>query len=317
MNKKILLICPDFYDYKEKIEAELCERGYEVFSFNERPRRWVYTFVKRLLPKRLMHFFYDFYFLYYLGILENNYDEFLCIRGEVVSIKFLEKLRESNPNINSILYQWDSVNVTNFTRIMKYFDKVKTFDFEDSERFGLEYIPLFYGEEYYFDNLNNDLIYDLVYVGSFNNERYAVINEIKKCCESIGLKYYFHLYISFPDYVKLKFFSNLNVKKEDVKFNILTREDVVELNSKSRCVLDVENIKQTGFTMRTFETLATGRMLITTNKNINKLVDFKEQYFFMDRDNISLPDDVSSFSPKKSKAISSYSLKNWLERILS
>ncbi|MFU2511034.1 hypothetical protein [Pseudoalteromonas sp. ASV78] len=316
MSKNILLICPDFYDYKEKIETELLSKGYEVVSIKERPRRWVYSLIKRFSPEFLMRYFYDWYFCNYLNVLDGEYDEMLCIRGEVISEKFLTKLTAKNPHMRKILYQWDSVKVTNFMRIFDHFDSVKTFDFNDSEKMDLEYIPLFYGQEYEFDYLNSEIKYDIIYVGSFNNERYKVLKEIEEQCKLKNIKYYFHLYISPLDFIKLKLFSNLVVSRNDVKFDILTREEVVSLNAKSRSVLDIENIKQTGFTMRTFETLSTGRLLVTTNSQIDKLPEFKDQYIHIDRECIELPEKVKLFEPVKSTGIERYSLKNWLECVL-
>lgn len=316
MSKNILLICPDFYDYKEKIEVELLLKGYEVVGIKERPRRWVYSLIKRFFPEFLMRYFYDWYFCNYLSVLDGEYDEMLCIRGEVISEKFLTKLTTKNPNMRKVLYQWDSVKVTNFIRIFKHFDLVKTFDFDDSEKMDLEYIPLFYGQEYEFDNLNSEIKYDIIYVGSFNNERYKVLKEIEEQCKLKNIKYYFHLYISPLDFIKLKLLSDLVVSRNDVKFNILTRDEVVSLYAKSRCVLDIENIKQTGFTMRTFEALSTGRLLVTTNCQIDKLPEFKEQYIHIDRERIELPEKVKRFEPAKSIGIERYSLKNWLECVL-
>lgn len=315
--KKILLICPDFYDYKSKIESELLLMGYDVTSANERPRRYIYSFIKRFFPKFLSKIFYNYYFCTHLGLLAQEYDEFLCIRGEVISEKFLERLAIKNPNIKSTLYQWDSHEVVGFLRISKYFDKVKTFDIADSKNYDLEYLPLFYGKEYSYQANNENIKYDLVYVASFNNERYKTLKGVKQQCERANISYYFHLYISFIDFIKLKFFSSVDVSYKDVKFSILSRNEIANLNFQSRSILDIENIKQTGFTMRTFESLASGRLLITTNSYINQLTQFNGHFFALDRNHLKLPVQlIKNYQPKQPSSISDYTLSKWLKRVI-
>ena len=315
--KKILLVCPDFYDYKDKIESELLSMGYDVTSINERPRRYIYSFVKRFFPKFLSDFFYDYYFCTYLGVLDQGYDEFLCIRGEVISESFLRKLLVKNPKMKSTLYQWDSLKVVNFLRISKYFDNVKTFDLADSKNYGLEYLPLFYGEEYSYQSNAVNIKYDIVYIASFNNERYRTLKKIKQQCERDDISHYFHLYISLVDFIKLKLFSALDISHKDVKFNILSRNDVANFNFQSRCILDIENIMQTGFTMRTFESLATGRLLITTNSNINQLTQFIGHFYALEREYLNLPVElIKSYQPKHSNFIEDYTLSKWLSKVI-
>ncbi|BBW90323.1 hypothetical protein PS1M3_04100 [Pseudoalteromonas sp. PS1M3] len=316
--KKLLLVCPDFYDYKSKIESELLLMGYDVTSVNERPRRYIYSFIKRFFPKSLSEIFYNYYFCTYLGLLDKEYDEFLCIRGEVISEKFLKKLIIKNPNIRRTLYQWDSNKVVDFLRIVKYFDKIKTFDFADSKNFGLEYLPLFCGEEYnYQENIGN-IKYDLVYVASFNNERYKTLKNIKQQCERANISYYFHLYISLIDFIKLKILSSVDVSYKDVKFQILSRNEVASLNFQSKAILDIENIMQSGFTMRTFESLASGRLLITTNSNIRQLTQFKGHFYALDRENLNLPVQlIKNYQPKPPSSISDYTLNKWLRNVLN
>ena len=315
-DKRVLLICPEFYDYRQKVESALVSAGYRVVSIKERPRRWLYSSLKRLVPKALTNLFYDYYFCKHLSVLDKDYDLILCIRGEVVSEKFLKKLRQRNPSARFVLYQWDSIKVTNFKRLLPYFDDVKSFDFKDCAELGLTYVPLFFSEDYLVEEKCDEPEFDLVYVGSFNLDRYRILLEILESAKKNGLKVYSHLYLSKLDYYKLRLLSGSAPHKSHVKFNTIDRDEVINLIKSSRAVLDIENANQSGFTMRTFEALAIGRLLLTTNNYITELAELKGNWALIDRGDIQLPNGIKDYSVSRPDAINNYSIDSWLASVL-
>lgn len=313
--KKIFLICPDFYDYKKIIIHALKKKGVHVTCINERPRRWVYSFIKRILPMCFADFFYYYYFFYYKNISQYSDYDFILIRGEVLSERVLKKFRMLSQT-KWVMYQWDSDLVCNFHDKIKYFDCVKSFDPVDCQKFKIELLPLFYLNKY--EEFSLIPSFDIGYVGSYNHDRYSKLKLILTKLEKNGLSYRIHFYISVFDYIKNKILGH-NISLKHISFSKLSREDYVRLMSQSKAILDLENIKQTGLTMRTIETLASGRLLVTTNPSISMFSEKIKNYILLDPNLITNSDmmSIKSYNSHRPHAsIGKYHIDNWIENLL-
>jgi len=98
----------------------------------------------------------------------------------------------------------------------------------------------------------------------------------------------------------------------------MNKEEILNIISKSKTVLDIQHPDQSGLTMRTIEMLGAKRKLITTNSNIRNY-DFyrKKNIYIIDRDNPKLDKSFfqSNYKNLSKDVYQKYSLENWLKTI--
>jgi galactitol-specific phosphotransferase system IIB component len=117
----------------------------------------------------------------------------------------------------------------------------------------------------------------------------------------------------------------LGIKYYEIPSNRLIRKAMTsaQINSKIEsclAVLDIQHPKQTGLTMRTFEVLASGKKLITTNKSIQNEIFFDPSIIqVIDREKPEL--DLNFFNNDINRMpdffFNHYSCKGWLIDIFS
>jgi len=318
-NKKILFIAPKFYNYHQEIINYMENNNAIVTFFSEDIYSSIYRISKKLLPfiaKKIKK-------KYVTSILENvennQYDIVFVIRGGILSPKSLETMKKELPNAKFVMYQWDSNKQSNYLPIIKYFDKVQTFDKQDSKQFNIQYLPLFYTDEYYDIAVsNNQKKYDLVFFGAYHSDRLEVIKYIDKLFRENNLEFKYHLYIT--KLALARFLFTGIIKLVDLKFfktYTVDTKTIIEDYKKSKAVLDIELNIQNGLTMRTFETLGSNLKLVTTNLNIKK-EDFYDPSRIMDidRNNINIDLDFFKNDIKIDKQFYKYRIKSWLISIL-
>lgn len=314
---KILLIAPQFYDYHEKIVAEARLQGHEVVFFAERPRRLVYSCAKKL-PIKLRTFIYDSYLRSILRRISGlNFDRVLLIRGEIVRPWFIEQLRAVQEDCRFVMYQWDSQRVVDFAPILPLFDTTLTFDSGDAERLNLVYLPLFYVGDYRIDPDSSSAEHDLTFVGSYHEERYETLKAVRSVCEANGIVFASYIYIAWIDYLKLKLMGKRSPARSDVSFAKLSQQEVVARYRRAASILDIENNKQVGLTMRTFEALATGRNLITTNQLAHHMLpELASRIIILRRGALALTREQIRRRNTDSAELDEYSISMWLKTLL-
>lgn len=318
--KKVLFIGPAFYNYHYDIVDELSSCGAKVEYFPEILNTLTYRF-SRLYCKNYSKVLEKKYLNDIFEKLQDNYDYFFLIRGEIISSLFLDKLRLKIPKAVFIMYQWDSYeNNPNYLKILHYFDKVLTFDMVDAKKKLLDYLPLFYTKEY--ENLKLDMHkeYDIVFFGAYHSDRLSIVKKLHYQCLKQNLKFYSVVYIS-----KMAFIIRLlkgEVSFTDYKyvtFQPVSKSVILEAYKKTKSVLDIESIGQEGLTIRTLEVLGASIKLITTNKNIqNEQFYDKKKILFLKRGNMKDIDQNFFISDNSQNAfLKEYSLEKWVKRIFS
>jgi len=314
---KILLIAPAFYDYHDKIVAEAVRQGHDVVFFAERPGRLVYSGAKKL-PRGLRDRIFDGYLRNILRRVQGlRPDRVLLIRGEIVRPWFVEALRAALPGCRFVMYQWDSLRVVNFTAILPLFDAVLTFDSGDAEQLKLPYLPLFYVNDYRIDPDSSGAEHDLTFVGSYHEERYETLKAIRAVCEASGLVFEAYIYIAWIDYIKLKLTGKRVPARADVSFDKLSQKEIVDRYRRAASILDIENNKQIGLTMRTFEALATGRNLVTTNQVAQRMLpELSSRIVTLQRGALALTREQTRHRNANSAELDKYSIGSWLQTLL-
>ncbi len=266
-NKKVLFICTPFHEYPKRIKEAIESLNGSVDMFFVERRSIISTF---LLNTNLK--LYNKFRIYQqnriLKKIKNiNYDYILIQYPFFLTHEFFQKLKKTNLKSKFINYNWDSIEARDYTPYIQYFDKVFSFDSYDcSLNSNIHYLPLFFTND--FNTLSiKAKKYDLVFIGGIGDSenRYEFVCKIEKECNLKGIVFYKYLYCSFNFYIK----SLLKGKiYHGVRFKKLTLSEIAALYKKSLCVIDYQNFKQKGLTMRTFEVLGSGCKLITTNDRI-------------------------------------------------
>jgi len=232
------------------------------------------------------------------------------------------------------MYQW--------TNELKYFDRVLTFDLEDSKTFNVEYKPNFFIKK---DNQKNNFIedYDLFFAGKFNPSRLFMLDKILNQTEKSGIKYFIKLWPAYRIFFHnkilykflkififkstwtLKYILNFEaiegiLKREYMMTNSLSYDDMNDYFMNSNVILDIPFQQQTGYSHCIIEALAIGKKIITTNSYIKKESFFdSEQIKILDKNNPEI--DCKWINEKSTFEVSDYfselELSTWLKSVIN
>lgn len=329
--KRILIIA--LPSYPDGIIKQMQELGAEVDYINDKPNDGL---VCKILGRLQVGFYQKVIDKYYYQKIEalkhNKYDYILVIRGEYTTEGALKYLRKVFPDARLILYMWDGLHKQNTRGIekkWKYYDRVFTFDRIDYEanKDKIDFLPLYYYGEYLPKNIKDcndeDLKYDVSFIGTGHADRVKIVKEVMKQCKGAGKKTF--CYIFMPH--KIIFIRNklLNknfrgVMSKDIHYKMMPFGDLYQTYSDSRCVVDVENPGQHGLTMRSIEVIGLRRKFITTNKDIVNY-DFynPNNIFIIDREkpDISIEFLETPYEQLPEEIYAKYSLRNWILEVLS
>ncbi|HBK4773408.1 TPA: hypothetical protein LLS85_001956 [Providencia rettgeri] len=311
--KKILFICSNFYNYTEIISKELESQGAEVTYYDERAS---HTFLYKALSRlNLSIFFKRKNNNYYSEIINKrqDYTDILIISPEIISEEILLSMKKNFHSGKFILYMWDSIkNKKNSKKLLKHFDKIYSFDLEDSkENKRIIFEPLFYDKSFENSETTKEK-YNLSFIGSIHSDRLDIIKQFDTMEKKFS---YLYSPSKIFTYLKLK---NINL----ISHNKIDINDVSVIFKKSKAIIDIHHPRQNGLTMRSFETLAAGKKLITTNKSIINYDFYHENNIYvLDRKKINL-NDINSFLNKEfnkeiNEKIKHQKIDNWLDRIMN
>lgn len=267
--KKVLLIAPEFNGYENEIIVALQSKGASVDFFQEKINNTTSKYLSKYMKgmyKKVQTNHLD----YILENVQTEYDYLLLIRGELLDSDFFSKLFQRSHIKHKIMYQWDSIKaVPNILNVIKYFDKVLSFDYNDCANGDIDYLPLFYVNAFIPDNKIKP-IYDFSFVGKFHSDRHKYLIDIKRFAEERGLTINIKMKMSPFRFAFKKLFDSSfqNISLNDVIFKNISLEQVALIVNQSKILIDVVNELQSGLSIRTFEVLGSNKKLLTNNKNI-------------------------------------------------
>ena len=322
-NYNTLFIGASFFGYAKAIVSELEKRGHKTIWFEDRPG--IDTLTKAILrvsPALIQHKTES----YFDSIIEQLRGEpiqhVFVVKGEALSVPAIGRLRATFPNARFTLYFWDSYR--NMPRgsaeKVPLFDRAFTFDPVDARADNrLKYRPLFYLPDFAtLPDVERDI--DILFIGTVHSDRYAVLKQIEKAIPH-GLGFTQMLYYPSRSLYRVKRIfrrSFWGAPSGNTIFKPLTRQEIISLIARASVIVDIERSVQAGYTIRTIETIAAGRKLITTNPKIQD-ADFYQpsNHLYIDRENPTIEADFFSKPIKNtsSDVITRYSLNGWLNDI--
>lgn len=324
--KRVLFFYLSTFNYEVEIQNAMEREGAIVDSFNERPTNNIFARILIRLNRNLIFKYID---QYYDDVMRKTigikYDYIFFIKGESISNSIVARLRNAHPEAKVIMYYWDSIaNNHNARGMLGGFDKVLSFDKNDSRELGLEFLPLFYIPQY--EKIAQTAVkqkYDMMFAGTVHSERYEFVNGITKQIEAAGGKCFNWFYFpSKVNFYKLKWdnpkFRSANIN--DFQFKPMSREELLGYCAESRIQLDMQHPKQTGLTMRTIETLGAKKKLITTNSDVVNYDFYRpENILVVDRYNPQITQEFINTPWKEipEDIYKKYSISSWLNTVFS
>ncbi len=328
--KKILFIGPKTFNYETEIKNNLESLGAQVIYFNDKPFNNIFLIILLRVAPRLLWGISKKKFLDKLSLFTKDYFDFIfIIKGEGVSPSMLSWLKTKYTKAKLILYLWDSIsNVKNIVEKFSFFDKIASFDPNDCQSFtNVKYRPLFFLDKY--QNKYRSDGEGLFFLGTLNGDRRIVVSKVNNFLNG-QIRFEYWLFVrSNLEMFLLKLHKVicrfLRIKFYEIPSTRLIRKamNIDQINNKIEAclaVLDIQHPQQTGLTMRTFEVLASGKKLITTNKNI-----INEPFFdptlieIIDRENPK-PNNLffkTNVNKMPDSFFEQYSCKGWLLDIFS
>lgn len=321
--KNILFISASFFNYEKAVISRMQEMGATVDFFDERPSNSGLTKgIIRVYPKLIQKKIDDWYDSILRHTDNKKYDYFLLIKGESIPFSFLDEFKKRHPETTMVFYSYDTVK--EYPRMLKlfpYFDRKFSFEPADVLNYGFRLRPLFYLNDYLKTDQITDFKYDLVFVGSAHTDRYRIGEEVRSILDNRKRKSYFFYYSLGKLFFYLKRIFDKNMKSFDVSklsFEKLSHHQIAEIYEESFSVLDINKPFQFGISMRTFETLASGRKLMTTNPEISFYPFYNpNNVLIIDREKIEIPNQFfeTGFEPTDAEFKQRLSVDNWIESL--
>lgn len=302
MDKTILLISPKVGDFHLDIISEMKRQGYYVDYIDDVSDRndpdylrggysGDYESGKRIVLER--------YKQYWENLLSNEkfskkYDFLFVIDGRRLHPYLFDTLRKRNPSIKTINYLYDTTrSLYRFDKNFKYFDKVVTFDREDSLTYGLDLMPIPW------TNINQVYPQRFAFfaLGSYIPSRYELFMFIKNVAVEKSLPYYLSIFKAKISLFPLKYLVNILLGRKnyispkvyyskDVTHSFITKDEFTKLMYQSEIIVDSIDERQDGLTARCTWALGAEKKIITNNKSI-------ASYDFYTPDQIFIVSDYS------------------------
>ncbi|WP_346857506.1 hypothetical protein [uncultured Draconibacterium sp.] len=254
--------------------------------------------------------------------IKRQVDHVFMIRGVYYNSTTLDSLKKQWPNAEFVLYLWDSLKKSNYRiNIKKYFDRIYSFDQKDCNKFNFLYLPMYYNPQFEVNEENKTIKYDLIFIGSEKRDRYFVLKKIQEDARRNNLSINIFLRFSYLGFFRKKVFGGKKyrmIKRNDFQFRNISLDEVVQKYQSSRCIIDIENDLQSGLTPRTYEVIALGKKIITTNSDIKNTSFYnKNNVLVIDRKNPKIePEFINSTKVMYDKK-DLYSLEKWLKEIFN
>lgn len=272
--------------YTDHIAEEIRARGSEVRVYDERPSQATWA-------KIYMYLFRDYapgYFMNYIKKIVATNSDYLpdvvfVVRGQAFDVATLTYLKGCFPKAKFIYYQWDPLCGKKIPDILDIYDHSYSFDPDDvANNPKFKFRPSLYLQEYADIALFKTYAFDVSFVGTLYNNRWPIIEMFKDYFSSQKISSYFYLYMpSWTLYMWDFIRRGSYVSPKHMMFSPMSYKDNVEMVKNSKCVLDIVYSRQTGLSMRAFESMAAGRKYITNNAEV-------KNYDFYSPQNIQIVD---------------------------
>lgn len=323
-NQRLLLLCPQFFSYHLALLDAAKRLGIAAHWVDARGGSSVFYKGALKLAPRLTRSASQEPIRAALDRVEGiaEITDILVIKGDGITPSTLKALRHRAHRARTTLYLWDSLrNAPGARDLSKLCDRTVTFDHGDAATQGWDFVPLFSRAPAIDPDPVRDADWDWSFVGSAHSDRHRVLRRLAVALP--GARHRVHAYVQnrlVQGVRALRDPGLLFPGPIGVARHVLSPAEYQDITSRSRAVVDVEHPRQVGLTMRTIETLLSGRKVITTNRHVQDYDIYDPtRVAVIDREAPKLDPDFfeTPFSPIPSALARLYHVDSWLERILS
>lgn len=319
--KKILFISPEFFGIDNEIISELENRGANVEWFDERSVKTSFGRALNSIYPKLFYRYANKYYKNKVGEIKTDIDIVFVIKGDQVTKKTISLIRNRWPNAEIILYLYDPIeNIKGIASNLQYYDRTISFEPEDCRKYGMEFRPLF-SDFVNSETACKDMEYDICFYGTMYGDRFRIVDNVKKYCENNELKFYSFCFLRGKFMALYYWITNKGFRKlgiNSISFKSKQASELADIVSKSKVVLDANDVKQEGLTLRTLETLLSGKKMITTNKNIASY-DFynPNNILIIERENIQIDKDFinKKYVSVEKSVLYRYTVIGWVDDV--
>lgn len=241
-------------------------------------------------------------------ISDKSYDVALIIRPDLFFDKQLKILRENSTRL--IAYYHDSINnIPRKKDVIRFFDKVYSYEKKDVENHNLKFISNFiYLKDYNVKQVSHISLFTVI----SKDYRYKSLIRLAEYLKNRKFEYRFLVH------------SDKEQPKNEIIDFITTRktnsEVLKEINSAS-IIVDIHKYGiQDGLTFRVFESLYFKRKLISSNKDIKNYEFYNPNniHIIENFDNINIPDSFfnSPYEEISEDVFKKYHYSSWVKTIL-
>jgi hypothetical protein len=321
---RVLLVSLKFFGYEQQIVDALRARGHEADHLDERAFN---SALGRVVLRRVPQLAGPATRRHFKRALADRrpLDVLLVLKGENTPRWFIEELQARNPGLRTVFYTWDSLqNSGRAKELFDLFDRKISFDPEDvNVRGDFDYVPLFHSPVFTrarTKNVERDV--DLSFVGTLHSDRHAFVRRATAGLPAARTSVRLYVQAQWYYWVGRAMGRFRGVRRDEVTFEKLALDDVASIFARSRAVLDMQRTRQTGLTMRTFEVLAAGAALVTSNASIKEEPFYDADYLLVIDADADMHEDIERFlavlpEPARIAAsVEGYALDHWLDRVL-
>ncbi len=237
-------------------------------------------------------------------------DQILVINPEQIDREYHLEIKKYTSRY--IAYLYDSLARNPAEHVLDLFDKIFSFDKNDSEKHGFELITNYnYLPE---SQYNKNTKYDLVYLASFD-ERLLVLYKILEKIENFGLKYF---YVIVGKKTWKKQVSGKTAANRTYTRKRIQHKEIPKYYQQGKVILDLVRENQYGLSFRIFEAMALKKKVITNNATI------AEYDFYNPKNILILKDDLSNieksffgsdYEDLPKEIYEKYTLNNWVKTV--
>lgn len=319
-SKNILFISPEFFGVDKEIIRNLRKLGANVMWFDERSVKSSFGLAINFINPAVFNYYSNNYFKKQIGTIHGDIDIILVIKGEMITPKTIEMFRRRWPKAELILYLYDPViNIRGIESKLSLYDRVISFEPKDCKKYGFEFRPLFSDFSYTNSEGNNE--FDICFYGTMYGDRFNIVYQVRELCRKKGINFYSFCFLRGKFMALYYMVTNRGFRKlglNSISFKAKTANELSNIIKNSKIVLDANDINQQGLTIRTLETLLSGKKMITTNSDIANY-DFynPNNILIVNRDAISIPDSffASDYETIDEEVLNKYTAMGWIKDV--
>lgn len=265
-----------------------------------------------------------------------DYDILFVLDGQGIHEYVFYELKKRNPNLIAVNYIFDTIKgVYRFDQNFHFFDKVYTFDLEESKKYGARHLPIFWCK-----GPDCEEEYDFFGIGAYSSERFFFFKEINDFAEASGLKPYVKVFANIP-YSETQYKIRQGVRKmlglveyiplewyhtPLVTHQMISTADFRRYISQSKIIVDTSPLHQDGLTARFMWALGEGKKIITTNRSVTNYDFYSPDFIFVIDSGAGVKSDesfrefvFSNYVEKEStrEIIDKFRIDNWIREIIN